>query len=364
MGGCFKSVNLRAYARKTIVQLQLGIFDYLDRILARPPYSLVHTCVADATPCVVRACVDDFFQERRECLPFLARLWRGLYPGRAALVEHGAHEIRLFLERACISIDPSERSHGAMRQDLRSSGRARSHTVSANRILTREALDAHRARGGSGRIDYATIMDAGSEAIKDASALESEEGLPALPAAASALVRVCDKKASRQLGSAYLQHSNVVEASHKALRGRNRKLTPDDQRQISERAKATWDEMGPELRASFQRLARAPKPPKETPSAQLNEDPSFKGLWGLSKNRKLPIPAGLLADVGGSRPLPDALTWRNRALKIAVADVPARTKDCEGLLSWTDIHGCHVQKENICCQACHSAIDWDLAIGV
>ena len=111
--------------------------------------------------------LDQFMKENIECLPPLPRRLREDNPSRLSLICAIRAVLPVVAKHALVSIDGRERGHAAMRVDLQSDGRGRSFTGSANRVVSRELLAEHIARGG-------VMVGRGAQAVLDVSRGGSE----------------------------------------------------------------------------------------------------------------------------------------------------------------------------------------------
>ena len=115
------------------------------------------------------------------------------------------------------SITHSVRAHAEMRQDLKTSVRAKAATPSACRVVCRQM--------------HSEIRSSGRERVACDQAV-----VPAARASTS----VGTSRASRHLGSSYLRYLNRQLSAHKTLCAPSRPLTDLEQREVRVRARAQW----------------------------------------------------------------------------------------------------------------------------
>ena len=133
------------------------------------------------------------------------------------------------------SITHSERAHAEMRQDLKTSVRAKAVTPSANRVVCRQLHSEHVARGGA-------ELDALLEEIRS-SGRERVACAQAVVPAARASTSVDTSRASRHPGSSYIRYINRQLSAHKTLCAPARPLTDLERHEVRVRAHAQWQGM-------------------------------------------------------------------------------------------------------------------------
>ena len=164
------------------------------------------------------------------------------------------------------SIDYSERSHAQTRIGLHSSGRAKSFTTAANRLLCQQARAEMEERLGQ---DPAKLISPVS-AITDDEASAGPQGSQTL---------------HRKRGlNPYLCWKNEKLAAHKLLRASGRKLSQQELSEFNQACKKEWDEMTDEETAPWQQVHRgflAASADALIPVPAPEAKASFQPPWGL-----------------------------------------------------------------------------------
>lgn len=347
----FTDPEIRRWTRAQGLQFLAGLFDMCDRRLGRAPYVLVH-CILDDTPVEIkRAVASKFFEENLQCQSYLCNVWRRRWEFPYVLLMHAGPSIRGVLERLVPAIDACERDHATMRQDLMSTGQAKSFTASSNRCFVRATAALHEARGGHApKIDEIVAMPKKKDPHVPGLVLADDVAsgdAPALPA---------EKK---NKGNAFFRLMNMRTKTFKPLRAPERALTAEDRVTILEECHREWDALDAEGRAAYNEAA-VPLPGPPPDAASHGDGPchgkAFKSLWAAQNEGS---PGMMLSDenlcgfCGSGYKLDPAKIYDDPDMIIPA--VPGEVAE-EDLCSWTFVHGCHNTKRGICVNPAHGAI--------
>ena len=277
LGGMFDNAEAWHGARSRLLQLSCSMFDHFTLRMSKPPYSLGKLVGPLLSRDEKLAVVDEFMAVPPHCRSmFVSRLLE-MYPSRYLLLD-AAPSIMQALDAATpIAIDFCERSHNHMRTELRSTGRSRSETCAANRVLVAQVKAEHLQRSG-----------------KDFSA-------PALPLCAGGSAGPAPAVPPRARGgNPQMSHRNSMMRAHKALYAPDRPLRQEELVAVRERAATEWASFGEEdmniwrnswkstvgsCRMSEVQGTMVPAPPRASPD--------FRPLWG-SIGEDSPIVPGLV----------------------------------------------------------------------
>ena len=261
-----------------------------------------------------------------------------------------AHLPRLllpFARNATISIDMTERSHGLMRTDLHSSGRARNTTASSSRTFCRQAMAEHVSHGGK---DMSTVplADLVSNIGSDACTHE--------PA----------NTESRHAGSSFIRFRSVKLRNFKHAQAPRRSLTTDELTKFENEVREAWSKTKPEIARQWQSLNALANAERRSgalprPAALCHDDTPFCSLWGSSGNN----PAFLVAPneiVEFQREAKIEQTLAHHDPSVFVSSpVPQR---CSSAIDAGAMRGCFWNKKNICRQHVLSPGDRHLLDGL
>ena len=148
VGGKFDEVACRRWARAQTLQLPASVFEYFELAMSSPPHSLIKLCDPDVSAAVKTQAAKNFLAptQHLHCLSLFCRRLRARCPTMRQMLSTGSHIVRAWSLTAFVAIDFSERAHAQMRSDFSSSGRARSCTLSANRMLCQQVRAAALSR--------------------------------------------------------------------------------------------------------------------------------------------------------------------------------------------------------------------------
>ena len=138
VGKELESAEVKAYARKHLLQLSAGIDQIFELRFSHGVYRLGWMIFDDIPNEKVVGMLTSFFESPVECLFFAASQMVRLYPTMAAMSVHGPAVLKALFEVTPTSIGFSERSHNQLRQDVTSHGPASSFAAASERLLCRE----------------------------------------------------------------------------------------------------------------------------------------------------------------------------------------------------------------------------------
>ena len=270
----FEEESVKKWARAQIIQLVAGLVDVFEIRYSRPPWSLLRF-IDPAVPVEEQERVfQDAVDMPEHCRPlFLKRLLQQC-PTMHAMRNRGVHILRSLNEGSGISVDFSERSHGQMRLDMRSSGRAKSATASACRVYCQQVRVELIARGlsdpassssgasGLGRCDGTKVGDPGR---KHANAVKA--------------------------GNPYISFQNHSMATYKTTHAKGRAMTKQERHKVLVRAREAWHTMAPYQRDNWHTVYKVSLIQKRLGDRQPiggctpSNDPVAKTLWRLPNNQ-------------------------------------------------------------------------------
>ena len=162
LGGDFADEGLRRTARQVVLQLDMGVFDHFSLRWSEAPYSAAPLAFDDATAEEKTIVARSIFLPPLECLSRMARQWRLRYRTVRSFLENGRPSVEAALGTGVVTIDPSERAHAAMKQNILSSGRGRNATAAINHLFCKQVEHKHMDRGGH-CVQLAALCDEVSE---------------------------------------------------------------------------------------------------------------------------------------------------------------------------------------------------------
>ena len=242
VGGSPGDVRAALMAKSELLLLSAAIVDHFELRMSHPPYTLIRLLDPDLPLADQRRCAQSFLRAPEHCLSLFCRRLRQRCPSVRLLLSHGREIIEAWATSCFVGIDHTERSHGQLRQNLRSSTRARSFTRGANYMVCQELRSAHIQKGGR---DPA-VLDASSCGTATASA----EG--ATPGAAST-----KRPSGGHTANPYLFFRNQKLASRKKVVASDRKLTQEELDGIEVACRSEWEGMDRAERANWERLYAA-----------------------------------------------------------------------------------------------------------
>ena len=146
-GGDFQDGSVRRFARAQLFQLSASLLEHFELKWSQPPYSLL-PLLEDAVPLgEKRRRARSFLQDRPgHCLSLFLRRLRSNFPSVASLLGGGVAVLRSWNSSVVLGIDVFERSHYALRLQLRSTVGARNATASANTAFLQEVATDYQQR--------------------------------------------------------------------------------------------------------------------------------------------------------------------------------------------------------------------------
>jgi hypothetical protein len=148
--GCdFQAEATAMWARGHILRLAAGCFDNFDARYSAPPYTLAKLVDPGVPVPARRQIAQRFLQVPEHCLPLFGKRLRARCPTVHALMDEGAAIIDAWLRSTVVGIDYVERSHASMRVDIRASGKGRSSTASANKVLLQQMRAEFEKKSGA-----------------------------------------------------------------------------------------------------------------------------------------------------------------------------------------------------------------------
>ena len=125
----------RLWVRAHLLQLHAGIVDTFELQISQPPYNLLVLTDPTAPVEPKRSSIVQAMSTPTHCKSLFVHRLLQLCPSPDALLGKGTHVLRAWSKGSVISVDWAARSHAQHRADMKSSRRARSATVSSNRVL-------------------------------------------------------------------------------------------------------------------------------------------------------------------------------------------------------------------------------------
>ena len=353
----FSDPSVRQFAQVQILGLVVGLLDYFELRLTKPPYTVAAAAGSGSAEALDRA-IREMRSMPLQCLPLSCQRMRARYPTEAALREFAPPVFLKLLDKVPASIAFAERQHAQMRQDLLTTKRARSFTASSNRTFCKQALAEHVRRGGS---DPARAGPAALVACMRA----SDPVAAPLPIADAAPASAKKLGPSRPAGP-FIAFQSKREAAFKQLVAPGRKLTAVEQQRMKDAVRSGWDQVKRDAQvARYTAEARATFRVKKnsvcSDARALAEEAvvplaPFKSVWGGSSNPQHVVePDTIVAHaqkLGGLRHR-DAEAWADDTLSVESA-VDAVVRGGWG----RSVFGC-CDGRTVCTS--HGSVSFDLA---
>lgn len=360
-GADFQDLSLRANARRDVLQLNVGVVDQFEIRLSLTPASLVEASAEDAPRIVVKAALDALFAEDLECMAPLARGIREFSQGSRTLALNKIRTvIPPFAADAILSIDAAERAHAAMRQDISRHGPGNNVAGSINRMIVREMAAEHLRLGGRPlppdpkqlQNIVLALAPAGACATQDPGISQISDVLASSVEPPSKVMRGGPAPFLRP-GSAYLRLKNLKLDAASKLRG-GRALSQNERDAVAESAKKEWSSIdGTAKKQIWKRLTlavRDEKHVKKEVDASVTEEEPFRGLWGSSSSRDLPVSIGdlLCQGVGGRKIGQPHRFDRDLLVGSSGSPVEERVHTVNAESAVAVCLGCKAGKKNVC----------------
>ena len=282
VGGRFDDPRCALKAKAELLAMAAGLVDHFELRMGDPPYSLIRLLSPDASPAVHRRCVDSFLRCPEHCLTEFAKRLRQQHPTAEAMLGGGRRIVEAWAKGSFIDIGRTERSHGLMRQELRSEQRARSFVRSANRSVCQEVRSVHIRRGGT------DPLKAGSAGVSPTALDASSKKVPHL--------------GGRSLPP-FLFFRNHRFSRHRKKAKPGQKMKPDDIQKLSEQCQAEWEAMSEVERNAWRTQSEAKKLTDfvechavvASPPLPLDDPRAFDPWVGCGCSSR-PIPVDAIAD--------------------------------------------------------------------
>ena len=239
--GCdYADASLRLRARAHFLRGDAGLAQFFTFRMSRPPYSCVRIQFEDEMDQgMIDLAVNDLFTTPLECLPHMCREWRRRYKTRAMFVRDGPEAVWQWATSTKLLIDFSERSHGQMRQSLKSKGPGKDRTMAVDHMVCRQLHAEHMQRPSASEPTAIAVMDVAREKVNDLGAASSSS---------STLVHwgkskdqaACGRK-RKGLASPAVTFANNYRQSYKQLHSPGAKLTRDQMEDLEQKIAKEWD---------------------------------------------------------------------------------------------------------------------------
>lgn len=356
VGGVFADDTCRHIARAHTVKLDCGVFDHFDLRLGEPPYScLLISLFPDAAS---QSFVDQKYIALRdipmECCPFLVRRIKLVYKSRRQMDSARCRRELATWSRSGTSMDFSERSHNQMRNDARTSSRAKNSSNIVDRTFVRQVAAAHAVLGGFPFGGKAIPIGA----LEDVVAVSAPDGaiVPIGPCATTT-----NEYPSGRIGSAYIRFRALKVRAFCTLHAAGEPLDADQSAELELSVKAQWEELKTKPDEfkhylnwnrveSYQRSAEQIVQSTTKPDADEAAAAPFSGVWACSSSgNHLFDPSEYLAFQEDEKKISKTdKKESDRDSRITIrAPVPARCGQYDADTN-AILFGCYCNKKNIC----------------
>ena len=327
--GCdFAAVPVRRFARAFLLQLLGAQYDHFGSKWKHAPYSLLPCLEAETPVAEKRSRGRAFFADPWHCKSMFLKRLQMMFPSLAALLREGVHVLRAWNEATLLGIDATERSHWALRLQLRSTSKARNATAALNRTFLHAAGAEHSKRHGRWPSSGAALAD--SVADKDGS------------------------EPRRRAGTGFFELLNHKMATHKRTVAAARPMTQDEMTDVRRRSVDEWAAASPDAKDCWATVAREAAVVKRlAPNALVAKPPAEDGnnLWGLPKLPDALLPPARIAEEYKRSPFEERerRSTHDPALFLteAVAGRVVADEEADDL-RLTAISSCWEAKKNVC----------------
>ena len=158
-----KSDRHRKFTRCFLLQLSSALLDHFELKWGEPPYNLIPLLEPGVPVAEKRRRAATLYGKAWHCCSAFLKALRRAFPNPRSLLSRGVPVIQVWCDGARVAIDFSERSHYHLRLDLRSTGKGKNGTVSANRVFVEQLVAEHRERFG---VDFRRTVLGGATAAK------------------------------------------------------------------------------------------------------------------------------------------------------------------------------------------------------
>jgi len=347
MGGNLNSMEVRMYYREVVLSTSCALFDHFEVMMSGPLYSVVRMGDRTLSRPECRELAVGFFGQPERCLPLSCQQIRKLFPTEQALMRAAPHLAQALSSGAFHAIDFAERTHAQVRQDLKSSGRARNFSSSCSRVFCQQVAAAQEKRFG------AHPGDVSLDTLAAPPPRPCSEGDCALVAAE---VGAAPKKAKKTGLSPKVEFQNSKLAAYKKLHAPHRALTEPELDAFYERSRSQWAALSEAEQSSWDAIWRGGVRRRSVRSVQpvaTGQSPALdqKPLWLAAASKESPVHPEKLLEIHRST----SKAERRRGvsddpdLLIRADESLARPGANSNIL---DLHsplfGCAANKKNIC----------------
>jgi len=230
-----------------------------------PPYSLCKLLQPEAVVSRPRkiATVEEFFAFDEHCLSLFCRVLRRKCPTVSKILgSDGSSIIKPFNDTLLHKIDFAERSHNQFRTDIRSDGKSKSFTVSANRIICRQLKAESMRRGGD-----------------DPSKLHQQP------------VGKCKKQktATPSGGNSYIEWRNVQVQVHKSLYSPSTPMDLDQQVALEIKLQQKWADLPQAEKDEWMNLHYASRMRRQIEANRAAREVELNDAEAMGPLRKQPV---------------------------------------------------------------------------
>ena len=333
--GCdFAADPVRKFARAFLLQLLGAQYDHFGSKWRKPPYSLLPCLEAETPDAEKRSRGRAFFADPWHCKSMFLKHLQMLCPSVAALLKEGVHVLRAWNEATLLGIEATERSHWALRLQLRSATKARNATASINRTFLHAAAAEHSKRHGRWPSSGASLVDA------------AVDGAGPEP--------------TRRAGTGFFALLNHKMATHKRTVAAAKPMTADEMADVRRRSVAEWAAASPDVKDCWATVAReAAVARRLAPNALVAEPPAdvAENLWGLPKMPDALLPPARIVEEYDRSPFEarerrsthDPVLFLTEAVAARTAELPdLRADEDEADERLVAISSCWEAKKNVC----------------
>ena len=337
MGGDFKDEATRMWARAQLLHLIAGIIDVFELRYSRPPYTLLKFIDPDVPDSEKAKAFQSAQALHPHCRPLFVQRLLQQCPNIHSMRGRGVHIMRAFNEGSVIAVDFSERSHAQMRQDMRSSGRAKSASASASRVYCQQVRAELVSRG--------SLDPSGPSAGPGCVQEQGNNGDVTI-----------QQQPPAHGGNHYLDFLNFSMSTYKDTFAKDAQMTDGERTRVRTRSREAWDAMSHQERERWLVMYRARAmqarlgehgPPAVDPLVDKKEQ---KPLWFLPHGTGSPsVPIGDVCSSYSSFGK-DAChqIFDNPKLRV-IGPVPARASTMLPRADGSDlVFGCCNSRKNIC----------------
>lgn len=337
LGGDFEDDFVRRWARQTLLHTAAATFDHFEQRMSHAPYTLFKLGDSRVSVEAQTEIAKAFLATDDHCQSSFCRGLKVLCPTVWSLLETGPSIMQALSAGASIAIDATERSHGQMRLDIRSTGTTSNYTAAANRVFCHELRAEHLRRSGTDPAKPPiSAAGGGSRARSDGDA-------------------ECSAPQRRRLGgNARLEWQNSRLAAYKARVAPAQPLTNDQMESFRQKCSSDWAlQVTSVEKEAWGQVSRGAQILRQSSVvvAVDSKQPEFQKVWAATHaTAACPVPPSAI--VAKYLALPDG-ERRAIAAKCPELVVEMSCRDL-ALESGDDrpfsLIGCQAQKKNVCRQ--------------